>query len=36
MNNFNNFQNPQINPVPTYQLNQSNNFVFNLGQVNKK
>ena len=35
MNNFNNFKNSQINPVPTYQLNQTNNFVFKLGQVNK-
>ena len=35
MNNFNNFQNQQMNQVPTYQFNQSNNFVFNLGQVNK-
>ena len=35
MNNFNNFQNQQMNQVPTYQFNQSNNVVFNLGQVNK-
>ena len=35
MNNFNNFQNQQMNQVSTYQFNQSNNFVFNLGQVNK-
>jgi len=35
MKNINNFKNPQINQVPTYQFNQSNNFLFNLGQVNK-